>query len=69
MDDIDRAQALETRQRQEALARFASARRKPTNSSLTHCAACGEPIPEVRRLAVPGCRLCVGCQAQREATL
>ncbi|WP_416053290.1 TraR/DksA C4-type zinc finger protein [Cupriavidus basilensis] len=28
--------------------------------------ACGEPIPEARRLALPGCQYCVECQARRE---
>jgi len=30
--------------------------------SLTHCAECGSRIPEARRHAVPGVRLCVSCQ-------
>lgn len=30
------------------------------------CESCGEPIPDGRRMAVPGCRLCVTCQAQNE---
>ena len=30
--------------------------------SLTHCAECGAAIPEARRTAVPGVRLCVVCQ-------
>ncbi|SJZ53851.1 DksA/TraR family C4-type zinc finger protein [Novilysobacter spongiicola] len=30
---------------------------------LTHCEECDEPIPEARRKAVPGVRLCVSCQA------
>jgi phage/conjugal plasmid C-4 type zinc finger TraR family protein len=30
--------------------------------SLTHCDECGEDIPEARRQAVPGVRLCVTCQ-------
>jgi phage/conjugal plasmid C-4 type zinc finger TraR family protein len=30
--------------------------------SLTHCEACEAPIPEARRRAVPGVRLCVPCQ-------
>lgn len=30
--------------------------------SLTHCEACGEPIPEARRKALPGVRTCVRCQ-------
>lgn len=26
------------------------------------CEDCGEPIPEARRLAVPGCSRCTSCQ-------
>ena len=29
----------------------------------THCARCGEEIPEARRLALPGARTCVPCQS------
>lgn len=43
--------------------------RLPVGPSLTHCADCNEPIPERRREAIPGVRLCVKCQeeADREA--
>lgn len=34
--------------------------------SLTHCIECGEPIPPARRTAVPGVRLCIECQRERE---
>jgi phage/conjugal plasmid C-4 type zinc finger TraR family protein len=30
--------------------------------SLTHCAVCGKEIPEARRLAIQGVRLCLPCQ-------
>ncbi|HTE42730.1 MAG TPA: DksA/TraR family C4-type zinc finger protein [Steroidobacteraceae bacterium] len=30
--------------------------------SLTHCAGCGTEIPEARRIAVSGVRLCLACQ-------
>ena len=30
--------------------------------SLSHCAECGAEIPEGRRNAAPGVRLCVACQ-------
>ena len=36
--------------------------------SLSHCAECGEEIPEGRRQAIPGVRLCVACQEAREAS-
>ena len=34
--------------------------------SLEHCEACGEPIPPARCEAVPGVRLCVGCQSEQD---
>jgi phage/conjugal plasmid C-4 type zinc finger TraR family protein len=34
----------------------------PHGSSLTHCAECGNEIPEARRTAFGGVRLCVSCQ-------
>jgi len=34
----------------------------PKGPSLTHCAECGHEIPDARRLALPGVRLCVACQ-------
>lgn len=36
-------------------------------ASLTHCMECETAIPEARRLAVPGVRLCVTCQAELDA--
>ncbi len=34
----------------------------PSGDSLDACEECDAPIPEARRLAVPGVRLCVRCQ-------
>jgi phage/conjugal plasmid C-4 type zinc finger TraR family protein len=34
--------------------------------SLTHCEACEEEIPQARRKAIPGVRLCVRCQEELE---
>jgi phage/conjugal plasmid C-4 type zinc finger TraR family protein len=34
----------------------------PQGDSLTHCSNCGSAIPEARRAAVPGVRLCIACQ-------
>ena len=36
--------------------------RLPRGESLGHCEECGETIPEARRKAVPGVRLCISCQ-------
>ena len=38
----------------------------PQGESLTHCEECDAPIPEARRLAMPGVRLCVLCQQSLE---
>ncbi|RZV38692.1 MAG: DksA/TraR family C4-type zinc finger protein [Chromatiales bacterium] len=35
----------------------------PRGNSLTHCEECDAAIPEARREAVPGVRLCVKCQS------
>jgi len=42
--------------------------RLPQGPGLTHCAECGAPIPEARRAAVPGVRLCLACQQAVDAT-
>jgi phage/conjugal plasmid C-4 type zinc finger TraR family protein len=34
----------------------------PRGASLRHCEECGCSIPEARRRAVPGVRLCIDCQ-------
>ncbi len=40
--------------------------RLPEGEGLTHCEECEVIIPEARRKAVPGVRLCVQCQGQLE---
>ena len=42
--------------------------RLPQGPGLEHCAECGETIPEARRAAVPGVRLCLACQEAEDAT-
>ena len=39
----------------------------PQGESLTHCEECNKSIPEARRKAVPGVRLCINCQAELDA--
>jgi phage/conjugal plasmid C-4 type zinc finger TraR family protein len=51
---------------QDELARL-KARRGPVGDSLTHCAECEDPIPEARRAAIPGVKLCIDCQTERQA--
>ena len=38
----------------------------PTGPSLTHCEECGDEIPEPRRQVMPGVRLCLPCQEERD---
>lgn len=38
----------------------------PKGKGLTHCEECGDAIPEARRQAVPGVRLCIPCQTERD---
>jgi len=45
---------------EDAVARARS--RLPRGQSLRKCEECDEPIPEARRQAVPGVRLCIVCQ-------
>lgn len=42
------------------------ARPHPAGESRSDCADCGEPIPEARRRAIPGVKLCIDCQAERD---
>ncbi len=38
----------------------------PKGRSLKECEECGEPIPEARRQALPGVRLCLPCREERD---
>lgn len=48
----------------DAVARARSKQRQ--GPGLAHCKECGVPIPEARRKAVPGVRLCIACQTERD---
>jgi phage/conjugal plasmid C-4 type zinc finger TraR family protein len=47
---------------EDAIARARS--QLPKGESLRHCDACDAAIPEARRQAIAGVRLCVNCQAE-----
>jgi len=51
----------------DELARLRAARR-PVGESRSRCAECDEPIPEQRRAALPGVKLCIDCQQERDGT-
>jgi len=38
----------------------------PTGDSLIECEACNVAIPEARRQAITGVRLCVACQSEHD---
>jgi phage/conjugal plasmid C-4 type zinc finger TraR family protein len=40
--------------------------RQALEPSAEECEECGDEIPEARRLAVPGCKLCVFCKEKQE---
>ena len=44
----------------------AARERLPTGDSATECDECDALIPEARRAAVPGVRLCVACQSAHD---
>jgi len=48
----------------DAIARVQS--RLPQGPSATHCDHCGAEIPQARREAIAGVRLCVACQDQQD---
>ncbi len=50
---------------EDAVARARS--KLPSGESRRECEECGEPVPEARRRAIPGVRLCIGCQSDRDA--
>ena len=40
--------------------------RLPSGPGLLHCEECEAAIPEARRRAIPGVRVCVACQEARD---
>ncbi|KAB0566592.1 conjugal transfer protein TraR [Pseudomonas palleroniana] len=63
---FDRAQALEQRQRDQAInAQLARARAQSTGPSQTHCQDCDNEIPAARQ-ALGGKTRCVPCQSAFE---
>ncbi|WP_166418315.1 DksA/TraR family C4-type zinc finger protein [Cochlodiniinecator piscidefendens] len=50
----------------DELARM-KAKAQPVGESFTHCAECEEEIPEARRVAIPGVKLCIDCVRERDA--
>lgn len=65
-DDAVNEQIEISTQEAVARARLEATRRASAGPSAEFCAECDEPIPEARRKAVPGVRLCVSCQGGQD---
>ncbi|XPV75187.1 MAG: TraR/DksA C4-type zinc finger protein [Desulfovibrio sp.] len=63
MDIADRSQWAEEQERKLMLENRPAA---PSGPSATHCEECGNEIPQARREAVAGCKLCITCQTETE---
>lgn len=70
-DECDRASELEAAQREQAIAearaKVHSGDWRAISANWCEATGCGERIPEPRRQAIPGVRLCVECQARSES--
>ncbi len=51
---------------EDELVRMQQSRRAPVGESAEFCIECDEPIPEKRREAIPGVKLCIDCQQERD---
>jgi phage/conjugal plasmid C-4 type zinc finger TraR family protein len=65
----DQATELEERMRAEALARLQAEAQERADSGaagnslqVAQCRDCGDPIPQKRQKAAPGCTRCLGCE-------
>ena len=71
-DFCDHAKAREEELLFDALdeqARRAGLSGKTVNDSALNCRVCDDPIPEARRLFLPGVQTCIDCQADLELEL
>ncbi|GJL38205.1 hypothetical protein TUM17576_50250 [Enterobacter hormaechei] len=62
----DAMDLIQQREQEERDRHISNARSKQAAVSLFVCDACGAPIPEARRIAVPGVECCVTCQTISE---
>lgn len=63
-DECDNAQRTQALYLQTALENRMT---RPHGASRHACEECGAIIPEARRRAVPGVRLCIACQEEADA--
>ncbi len=60
-DEADTANEYAEQARAMAIRNIAGHMRRAAEA-LENCAECGDPIPQGRREAMPGCEYCVECQ-------
>lgn len=65
-DDIDLANDIVQERLDQALAQRRALKLSQPAHSFLFCESCDDPIPTARRLAIPGCTHCVGCQSIAE---
>lgn len=63
-NEIEAAELAETNERERTIARIRDRLAVPGEED---CIACGDPIPEARRAAMPSARRCAPCQAELES--
>lgn len=63
MDELDRAQEIEERDRRAAIA---ARRERLRGAGREFCIVCGDPIGADRLKAAPNAVRCIGCQTARE---
>lgn len=66
-DIADFANDLVQERLDQALAARTAAKPASAAHSFLFCEGCDDPIPEARRLALPGCTLCVICRSIDES--
>jgi len=64
MEQLEQAEKFESLHREYAIIAIRS--QLSIGESSTHCLECEDPIPELRRIAVPGCKLCKECTEEKE---
>lgn len=63
-DELDRAAGYSDRERDAGVARVRA--QMGAGPAARECDECGDDIPQARREAVPGARLCVPCLTEAE---
>jgi len=64
MEQLEQAERFESLHREHAIIAIRS--QLQIGESRTHCEECDDLIPELRRAAVPGCKLCIDCAEEKE---